>query len=69
LKDTNATALAKLFLKTPHHKESEAPAPRPPAPEQTIEQAAKMVDIMGRLTEGALQERIARTVLPCYGTL
>jgi hypothetical protein len=26
-----------------------------------------MVDIMGRLAEGALQERIARTVLPCHG--
>jgi hypothetical protein len=62
-------ALEKLFLKTPHHKESTAPAPRPTAPEHPIRQAATMVDIMGRLAEGALQERIASTVLPCHGTV
>jgi hypothetical protein len=38
--------------------------PRPPAPEQNVEQAATMVGIIGRLAEGALQERIASTVLP-----
>jgi hypothetical protein len=50
------TALLKLFLKTPHHKKSATPAPRPLAPEQTVVQAATMVGIVGRLAEGALQE-------------
>jgi hypothetical protein len=61
------TALEKLFFETPHHKKSATsahPPPRPPAFEQTIEQEATMVYIMGRLAGGALQERISRTVLP-----
>jgi hypothetical protein len=62
-------ALEKLFLKTPHHKESAAHAPRPTASEHSIRQAATDPGIMGRLAEGALQERIAITVLPCHGTL
>jgi hypothetical protein len=46
--------LPNSFLKTPHHKKSAFARSRPPAPEQTTEQAATMVGIMGRLTEGAL---------------
>jgi hypothetical protein len=62
-------AMEKLFLKTPHHKESAALAPRPMAPEHSIRQAATAPDIMGRLAEGALQERISSTVLPCNETV
>jgi hypothetical protein len=56
----------KLFFKTPHHKESAVLSPRPTAPEHSIRQAATMVDIMGRLAEGALQEQIAGPVLPFH---
>jgi hypothetical protein len=57
-------ALGKLFFKNTASQEKCDTRSRPPAPEQTIEQAATMVDIMGRLAEGALQEKNARTVLP-----
>jgi hypothetical protein len=61
--------MEKLFLKTPHHKESAMLAPRPTAPEHSIRQAVTMVDIMGRLAEGALQEQMAKARLPCHGTV
>ena len=45
--------MEKPFFKNTASQEKCDTRSRPPAPEQTIEQAATMVDIMGRLTEGA----------------